>query len=425
VTPGLPVVPAPPIGTLPPTGVTPGLPTAPPTGVTPGLPVTPAPPIGTLPPTGVTPGLPTAPPTGVTPGLPVAPAPPIGTLPPTGPTVPGTVPGITGALQQVASLPPILVVDCSEPGTAEDGRRRIDSRGIVCADAYQGDGQAGNFGAQAPLTPGRQFGREPRWNAWADSGYTDNRDGRFGIDRNGTSHYLSIGADHRFSDRFIAGASVTANDGSTGSFNDTWITDSNGFTVGPYVGYRLSSAWTLNGSVSAGWTEHEQRVAVLSASYRSQQYSTSVSATGQYGLGNMLFRPGVDISYTYTATGAHDLSGTIGAIPVVVNADASRSGYGMTEMSMEVNHAFRIGGSTLVPYAEPRVRYEYLRPGGGMMFSSDFTRIAPSPWSGALRVGLRASILGSTFIEAAVGYLSVGQPDLNTGEGRLFLSFGF
>ena len=110
--------PTPPIGTLPPSGVMPGLPggvsppigTLPPSGVTPTLPGGVTPPIGTLPPSGVTPTLPggmtppigTLPPSGITPSLPGGVTPPIGTLPPSGitPTLPG------GVTPPIGTLPP-------------------------------------------------------------------------------------------------------------------------------------------------------------------------------------------------------------------------------------------------------------------------------------------------------------------------------
>ena len=149
-------------------------------------------------------------------------------------------------------------------------------------------------------------------------------------------------------DRLIVGAGFTMQNSHTAGFSRNWVIDSDGFTVGPYIGYRLSSAWTINGSMNFGWSDDTQHMATFRGAYPSQQYSTSVSATRQYALGKMLFRPNIDVFYSYNRSGAHDFSGSIAGIPMVFNAAASASGYGMTELSMEINHPFRLGSSTIL-----------------------------------------------------------------------------
>ena len=442
ITPGVPGGVTPPIATLPPTGITPGVPGGvtppiatlpPPTGITPGMPGGVTPPIATLPPSGITPGVPGGvtppiatlpPPTGITPGVPGGVTPPIATLPPTGIT-PG-VPG--GVTPPIAGLPPRVVADCSEQPLPDDTRQRIDSNGILCADSYrpESNAAAGVVVNQAPITPNRQFEIEPEWNVWTDSGYTNNADGRFGIRRNGDSSYVTFGADRQITDRLIAGASLTLQRSHTDGFSHNWTLDTDGIVAGPYVGFRLSSAWTLDGSVSFGWLDNDQHLATFAGSYGSMQYSTSESVTGQYAWHNTVFRPGFDVLYSYTQNGAHDFGGTIHGLTETFNAAANSSGYGTIGFSTEINHAFRTGETTtLVPYFEPLVSYEYLRPGGGLMITSTLSRRAPSPWSGAGTIGLRALISRSLFIGASFGYQSFGQPNLNTLGPQLHVSYAF
>jgi len=59
------------------------------------------------------------------------------------------------------------------------------------------------------------------------------------------------------------------------------------------------------------------------------------------------------------------------------------------------------------------------------MITADLTRQAPSPWSGALRGGVRVIVSGSMLIQMGFGYVSFGQPNLNTREARVMLSYGF
>ena len=323
--------------------------------------------------------------------------------------------------------PPLLVRDCSEQIT-EEGRLRIDPRGVLCpevAASAQRDQQRQDAGPRAPLTQGRQFTGEPRWNVWADSGYTDSADRRFGLESNFASRYLTLGTDRLLTDRFVFGLNLTIQDSNSDSFHDTMKVKSNGVTAGPYIAYRVSSSWTLNGSFSVGWNNNKQLVGPLRSDYGLTTYVTTVSATGQYEIGKTVLRPGLDVSYTFFRTGAEELRGTIGGFPLTVSSDAIGSGYGTVEPSVEISHTFHIGERIVIPYVEPRVVYEYLRPGGGLMLTADLTKAAPKPWNGALRAGVRTAISSSMFLETSVGYLSFGQPNLRVGSFRLFASFGF
>jgi len=245
------------------------------------------------------------------------------------------------------------------------------------------------------------------------------------VQRNSSGQYLTIGLDRLIADRLVAGVNLTIAGVSTDAFQDTMKAESKGFTVGPYVAYRVSKSWTLFGSFSIGRNDNRELVGPLRADFGSLVYGTSVSATGQYELGRTILRPGLDVLYTHTHTGAQEMHGTIAGVPLALRADAFGAGYGTIEPSLEISRTFHLRERVVIPYVEPRAIYEYVRPGGGLMLTDELTKAAPKPWSGALRGGLRTTLTSSMFLDASVGYLSFGQPHLRIGGLRFFVSFGF
>jgi hypothetical protein len=82
-------------------------------------------------------------------------------------------------------------------------------------------------------------------------------------------------------------------------------------------------------------------------------------------------------------------------------------------------------GTSVVPFAEFGVAYEFDRPNGGEILTADLSLATPSAWSGTLRAGARMLLNNSVQIEATGGYLSFGQSGLDIWEGKLHVSYGF
>lgn len=376
----------PPVGVMPtvPGGVTPPIATLPPVGVMPTVPGGVTPPIGTLPPSGVTPGVPG----GVTP--------PIATLPPSGVT-PGAPSGVT---PPIATLPP-------QSGTTTTRSAPEDN----------------SFGV-ASITPGRKFALSPEWNVWVDSRGSSSADRRHELDVNGTFLNTTIGADKRVREDLVAGLMVILEKTRSGGFDGDLHYDSSGFSIGPYLAYRLSREWTFDASFSLGRTENEQRIVGLTGRYATYKSALSLSVTGDYALGESRLYPKLQISHSHFRNEAYELSGSIGGTPIAVSMEKDSFKYGVAESTVELNRAFRVGGGMLViPFAELGARYEYQRPNDGQIVSGSLTMESTSPWAGSLRAGVRSLLTPKMFLEAGVGYLSLGQKDLDVWEGRLFLSF--
>jgi hypothetical protein len=373
----------------PPTGVMPGMPIdiAPPIAT---LPQTPTPPIGTLPPNGTMPTRPQLP-GGAKPPiatLPQTPTPPIGTLPPNG-TMPAR-PALPDGAAPPIGLP-------SEPGSD-----------VV------------------PITRGRDLLLTRRWNLWSDARYGSVSDRRNGMDVDGETSYLTLGADRRFNADLVMGLTASYERSRTTSFDRNLRNDSDGFTAGPYFGYRITNVWALDGSLAFGRSSNESRVAELDARYDSDRYSAALGLTGQFAPGELLVRPRLSISYSHYANEAHAMRGSLMGIPIELPIAANRTRYGSSEVTTEVSRELRASERAHhIAFVEAGLRYAFDRPDDGRILTSQLAQVATSAWAGSIRAGLRSLISDTMLIETTGSYLSIGEPRLNEWELRLFLSHGF
>ncbi|MGH8433006.1 MAG: autotransporter domain-containing protein [Pseudomonas sp.] len=378
--PTLPIAVTPPIGTLPPSGIMPTLPG----GVTP--------PIGTLPPSGIMPTLPG----GVTP--------PIGTLPPSGvmPTLPGGVTPPIGTLPPSGVMPELPSIDGS------------DSTGELSLDGV------------APLTPARKFAQEPLWNLWVDSRYTDISDRRSGLDLDGRSGYVTIGADRRMNDDLAVGLMTIFERTRSEGFGGDWKIRSDGISFGPYAAYRLTPEWSVDASFSVGRLDNDNSLAVLSERFDSQRYALGLNATGQYVAGEVILSPKLSLNYSHFRNEEHDMKGSVAGIPIRLGIESENFDYGVAEATLQLTRGYRTdGGKVWYPYAEVGLSNEFERPNDGRIITGDLSQEKTSPWSGSLRTGVQALLRQDVFIDTSVGYLSFGQNGLDVWEGRVLLSIAF
>ncbi len=470
VMPTLPGGVVPPIATLPPEGMMPTLPGQPggvmptlPGRLLPNLPGGVAPPIATLPPEGMMPTLPGQP-GGVMPNLPGGVVPPIATLPPGAgllPTVPGQVvppiatlvppgevtPAVPTSPQPGGVLPrgPRLPAAPAENTTAErEGIARPEARCIergseqataenqkklpLCEDLRARMAPATNEApnAEVPLTAGRDLIPPTLWNVWALTEGTSVSDHRYGLDNNSLAGTLTMGLDRKITDDVVLGVSVAVDKSRNELFGDSLRTDTNGFSIGPYLAVRLSPHWAIDTSLSYGHTNSDLRLLGLSGNFASQQYEASANLNGQYDIGEAYARPKLSVTYSRNISDSYSLAGSILGRPINVGLADSAFNYGVIDATTEIGRLFSLSnGTQLMPYAEFGVHYEFERPNGGQILTGDLTMATPSPWTASVRTGMRALLTNNAQIEASVGYLSFGQNGLNVWDGQLRLSIGF
>lgn len=280
------------------------------------------------------------------------------------------------------------------------------------------------FSSLSPLTQGRQFATDPKWNVWDDNRFYTLNDNRFGLDLDGNATNFTVGADRQINEDLVAGIMFGKMNGYSSSFNNNWKTHANGFMVGPYFGYRFSPTWVLDGSVGYNQTNNDNDIASLDGSYLSHAYSLTLQGIGQYPVGTFQLRPKPSVYYTYFHNAAYYLSGMVDDTNTSVLVSADNFKYGITEFALETSRPFLFKGKIItVPYVELGLDYAFARPSSGKVVTDDLTMESTSPWSGLARVGIRTMITNHFFLEATASYLSIGQPKLNIWEGRLYFSF--
>ncbi|MGL4318961.1 MAG: autotransporter domain-containing protein [Pseudomonas sp.] len=422
VLPGSPGGIAPPMGNLP-SGLTPSRPSlggglSRPSGVTPSVPIGVQPPVAGLPPSGLTPSVPstvapplgTLPPSGLTPSVPMGVQPPVAGLPP------GTItPSVPGAV-----IPPVGGAAPGLPeGVQHPGSNLPSLDGSVVSEGLNIDGNA-------PLTEGRKFEQEPLWNVWADSRYSDIRDRRSGLDVDGYSGYVTIGADRRINSDMVVGMMTIFERNRSDGFDGDWTVRSDGISAGPYAAYRLSPNWTLDGSLSIGSLDNDNHIAVLDERYTTQRYALAMSATGQYVVNETVLTPKLSLSYTHFRSEEHEMTGNIAGIPIELAIEQQNFDYGVAETSLKLTRTYRSnGGKYWYPYAEFGVSNEFERPNDGNILTGDLSQEKTSPWSGTVRTGVMSMLSPNMFVETSLGYLSLGQNGLDIWEGRVFMSVAF
>ena len=434
ITPMLPGGVTPPIGVIPaPTPITPMLPggVTPPIGVIPApTPITPMLPGGVTPPIGVIPA-----PTPITPMLPGGVTPPIGVLPPTTPLTP-MLPG--GVAPPIAVLPPPGETSVpTAPGNASPTQAvatKVSTKTICPEGRLPVTNTAGqvlgcalpSYFDEVPLTEGRDLVEINPWNLWVDSNNLSINDQRNNTDIQGKTYSLSMGVDRLINNNFVAGMQVAGTRTNSTGFQGDLTSNTSGFLVGPYASVRITPAWSLYGSFGIGQQTSTTQILSLSGTSKSTQYNFALQAEGQYALTeDVLARPKVQLSQTQVSGNNYLLSGTIANTAIALNMTNDAYKFGIVQPSLEINKLIPIGGTYIMPYVEAGVFYQYARPQGGQILTSNLTYADTSPWGGIARVGTRALIEKATMAKLEFSYQSIGIANLNIWGLQLFLSHSF
>ena len=280
--------------------------------------------------------------------------------------------------------------------------------------------------AEVPLTEGRDLLPPKLWNAWAQPLAVQVSDERYGLDMETRLAGVTMGLDRRFGDNVVFGTSITFENTSTDGFDNLLQSESNGFTIGPYLAIRLSPHWMIDTSVTYGSYDNDLELSILEGNYDLQQWTGNVTAYGQYTLGEYFVRPKASVTYSHIDTDGYDLEGTVLGVPISVSFPEDSFNFGVVELSTEFSrvHAFD-NGMVMMPYAEIGATYQFDRPNGGQVLTADLALVTPSAWAGTLRAGARMQLNNSVQIDASGGYLSFGQSGLDIWEGKFQVSFGF
>lgn len=298
--------------------------------------------------------------------------------------------------------------------------------GALTALSTGGGSSSGRRGLTrtAPITKGREFARQPFWNIWSDNRYFHIVDHRYALDRNGYATNQTIGADRRITEKLVIGSMFAYDTGKSTSFDDNWLINARGFVFGPYFGYLLSSNWGIQGTLAYGKFRNNNNIAILKSRYHSEVYATSLIATGVYNLCSFQLRTKPAIYYNVFRNEGYNMTANVRDIIFYVPIAAYRFRFGYSQLAFELSRPFvNANKITTVPYIELGANYAFTRPNGGQILTGNLTMHKTTPWSGLARVGVRALITKSLFIDCTGNYLSIGQQNLDIWGVKIFLSW--
>ncbi|RVM46301.1 autotransporter domain-containing protein [Sinorhizobium meliloti] len=314
---------------------------------------------------------------------------------------------------------------CIDPRSVDTNQRRdlpICPELVPEEAVAQGSAQS----PAVPLTPGRDLPAPSLWNFWWDARFADISDERYERDSDTLARSLDMGLDRRITDDLVLGMSFSLEDSSTDAFSGSLDIDTEGFSFGPYLAYRLSKHWAVDASLTYGRYNNDVDLSVLSGDYDSERFAGQVSLNGQYKFGAYFIRPKASVTFSHVDSDGYDLSGNILNLPVSVSLPGDSYNYGVLDLSTEVSRFFRLpDGQPFLVFAELGAQYEFERPNDGKILTGDLNEATPSPWAFSLRSGFRMLLNDNLQIEATAGYLSLGQDDLDIWEGKLHVSWSF
>lgn len=278
----------------------------------------------------------------------------------------------------------------------------------------------------APITPGREFAPQALWNAWIDGYYFDVRDRRYNLDLDGNDTLVVLGTDRLLKQNLALGMLLAFQNGNTTSFGGNWITNSNGLTVGPYLGYQVSPKWAINASLGYGDSTNDVNIANFNGSYIAQSCSLEVDIVGKYDYQDLHLQIKPSIFYSYIYTKSYQMSGSIAGQNLTIPVPNDSFSLGIVALAFEINHDYKLRNFKVIePFMDIGVVYAFERPNNGKILTGNLFLASTSAWSGTARLGARLLISRSFYISANGGYLSIGQAELNIWEARLYMSYAF
>ena len=269
-------------------------------------------------------------------------------------------------------------------------------------------------------------GTQKDWNLWTDVRFLSTTDGRYGLDVTGSARTATVGLDRKVSSDVVVGFTVSLEDSSSTGYGEFFQSKARGITVGPYAAYAMSPNWAIDAALGYNRSSNDLGLAMMDGTFLSQRLSGAVNLHGQYDLGFVAIRPRLSASYSRTFSDAYNLNGTLFRQAIGVLFPSADYDYGTLEGAVEINRMFTTsGGTRIMPYAEFGSVFEYTRPNGGQILTSDLQLATPSPWAFTVRSGVRMLLTDTILLEASAGYLSFGQNGLDVIEARVHVSFSF
>ena len=139
------------------------------------------------------------------------------------------------------------------------------ARQKIRAASRFGDGRQSVPGTNAPqgiATSGQQSEGSPQWDAWADARFYDIKDQRYQLDTSGTLQQAYVGADSLVTSDLVLGLAGAYEGSDQNGYQGYVSTNTDAYTIGPYVGYRVLPNVVLDGWLGYAYQSVDTRITI-------------------------------------------------------------------------------------------------------------------------------------------------------------------
>lgn len=192
-------------------------------------------------------------------------------------------------------------------------------------------------------------GAQRRFGLWLNGAYSDIDYDKPNLQFDGDSYSVGFGFDYLVTDNIVIGISAAYENTSLDLQSANGDFDRDGWTIGPYVAFRLGQYFVLSGALGFSWLEADASTGIGgSEKYDTDRWFAMTNLAFNYPVGN--WRLGANVGYLYIDE--QDDAHTTGAGFSVGKQNRS---IGQGRVGAQVGYDF--GG--IVPYAMGRLEHEF------------------------------------------------------------------
>ncbi len=290
-----------------------------------------------------------------------------------------------------------------------------------------GEGPLSASSGPVPLTPGRTLGLSSEWQAWIELRDYEIEDQRYKLDTKGDLQELNLGIDRLLTPDLAVGGVFVYEQFDAKGYAGAVATEYDGFSIGPYFGYRITPTLALDGWLGYAERKLETRVLSLEGDNRVREAFASLNLTAHYALDELTIRPRASVFYAkgWVEDLDMDVFDGAGVYQGRVRIDTDNFNYGVAELSSEFSRTYLASNQEWMPYLRVGMQYAFEQPNGGKILDGELEEEEVSPWNGSARIGVRAWLYQRAQLELSYGYLGLAQNGLDVDEYRLAVSVPF
>jgi hypothetical protein len=264
---------------------------------------------------------------------------------------------------------------------------------------------------------GRNAGAADKpFGVWLQGAYSSIDNGQVGASADGSAINTVLGLDYKLSDRMVIGVTgiYETVDVDTNTLTGRGNVQSDGFGIGPYLGFQLSNRWSASVSGAYSWLNYDMKRTnnTISSSYDATRWMLNGSLNGVYGSGKIRMLPQLGVLYLEEEADAFtESNGQVNASNTIKLGRLFAGG--------KVGYAM----GTMMPYVKLIGEYDFEHPDALAIGNGTFTN--DDDIGGKIGLGVDFFSAGPFSGNLEGSYDSLGRTDLDiwTISGRLRMRF--